>query len=209
MARTVELTPAQKSAIATQLGSRLGTRQPMNAPGGAGAFDEVTESFPVFVVDDQLTAAPGAAPKMLLRSHASDTGTIHHNIARNVPQAPGSATPASNTVVGVARTRYDPASQQYKVQAVAEPTPGNELPRWIRNAAHWIDQNAPGNPFARLLLIPSRYMHCFWLSYDEKDCVVVVDMPESFTHLEYRKLYDADQFFALLQQEPEVRGLGR
>jgi hypothetical protein len=203
MAHTIELSDVQMASLARQIGTRMGF-----VPSGQGVTDEIAESFPVFVVDDRIGAAPGAAPKLLISAAALDTGSVHHNIARTTNPAPGSSAPASQSVVGAARSRFDPASNGYKVEAMTQAASGNDLPRWIRNAAYWVEQHASGDPFVKLLMVPSRYMHCFWLSYPDKDCVVVIDMPQKFSNLEYRKIYDSDEFFALLQREPPVSGLG-
>ena len=205
MAYTVELTDQQKQSIAQQIGGKLAPPvSPMSlAPGAAPPVQEVTESFPVWIVDDRISAAPGGSLN-LLRSGAQDTGTFHHNIAV-VSSAPGGA---EQSVVASARSIIHGPGGTPKVEAITVPPPGNNLPRWIRNAAYWVQTNAPGNPLVRLLIIPSKYMHCFWLSYPDKDSVVVIDMPESFTHLEYRHIYDSEDFFDRLQKEPKIGGLG-
>jgi hypothetical protein len=115
--------------------------------------------------------------------------------------------PPAQSMIGAARSRFDATSKGYKVEAITQTDSDDDLPRWIRNAAYWIEEHAAGDPFVRLLMIPSRYMHCLWLAYPDKDCVVVVDMPAKFTHLEHRRIYASEEFFALLQQEPPVRGL--
>jgi hypothetical protein len=203
MANTIELDDQQKASISRQIGSRLDMVRGM-AP-GSGTTEELAETFPIWVADDQIGAAPGAAPKLLLRSSAHDTGTLHHNITIAGSSAPGGA---SQSVVASARSRSQGPGGGYVVEAITRPAPGDNLLRWIRNAAYWVETNAPGKPFVRLLIIPSRYTHCFWLAYPDVDRVVVIDMPDKFKHLEYRKIYDAGEFFRLLQQEPATSGLG-
>jgi hypothetical protein len=205
MAYTVELTDQQKRSVAQQIGGKLSlpTTPMSDAPGAAPPLQEVTETFPVWIADDRINAAPGGTSN-LLSAGARDTGTFHHNIAVT-NSAPGSAD--SQSVVASARSVIQGPGGIPKVEAITTPPPGNELPRWIRNAAYWIETNAPGNPLVRLLVIPSRYMHCFWLSYPDKDSVVVIDMPESFKNLEYRHIYDSADFFDRLQKEPKTEGL--
>lgn len=205
MAYTVELTDQQKKVIAQQIGAKMRAPLVSSAPGVAPPAHEITETFPVWVVDDRISSAPGGASN-LLRAGARDTGTFHHNVSV-VSNAPGAA-PGSTQVVASARSMVHGPGGIPKIEAITTPPPGNNLPRWIRNAAYWIDKNAVGNPLIRLLVIPSRYAHCFWLSYPDKDCVVVIDMPASFTHLQYQHIYDSDEFFDLLQKEPVIKGLG-
>jgi hypothetical protein len=201
MAHTIQIPPDQMASLSRQVGNKMSA-----APGGR-SVQEIAESFPVYVVDDRIGPAPGSAPALLISGAAHDTGTVHHNIAHTAYPPPGSPAPPAQSVVGAARSRFDPASKTYKVEAITQTAANDQLPRWIRNAAYWVDQNASGDPFVRLLVIPSRYMHCLWLSYPDRDCVVVVDMPDKFTKLEYRKIYPSADFFTLLQQEPTVRGL--
>jgi hypothetical protein len=204
MAYTVELTDQQKRVVAQQIGSKLGLPPPA-APGAPPPSQEVTETFPVWVIDDRISEAPGGASN-LVRAGARDTGTFHHNIAI-VNTAPGAA--PDQTVVASARSVIQGPGGVPKVEAITRPPPGNDLPRWIRNAAYWVEKNASGNPLVRLLVIPSRYMHCFWLSYPDHDCVVVIDMPDSFKNLQYQRIYDSKDFFALLQSEPKTEGLAQ
>lgn len=205
MAYTVELTDQQKRSVAQQIGGKLSLPvfSMSAAPGAAPPLQEVTETFPVWIVDDRVSAAPGGTSN-LLRAGAQDTGTFYHNIAVT-NSAPGGADEQS--VVASARSVIHGPGGIPKVEAITTPPPGNELPRWVRNAAYWIESNAPGNPLVRLLIIPSRYMHCFWLSYPDKDSVVIIDMPDSFKNLEYRHIYDSTVFFDLLQKEPKTEGL--
>jgi hypothetical protein len=105
-------------------------------------------------------------------------------------------------------TRSEPTgSIDWRIVAVGEVVPGFNLPVLIRRASEWIQQNASGDPIVRLLVIPERYMHCFWLKYDDRDSIIVIDMPTQFQHLERQKIYDVETFANLIAQERNISGI--
>jgi hypothetical protein len=188
--------------ISRQLGRNLATLS-VGPPGAAGVPDELAESYAVWTVDEKSVTKFDSRMSTLARN----TGNWHHQV-RRVTAAPGGAT--SDKVIAYARSEpRGPEPGDWAVVATTEVTPQFDLGTEIRNAAAWIDESIPGDPLVRMLIMPSRYLHAFWLVYPNRDDIVVIDMPKSFTHLKYQKVYNAHDFLENLSLEPVVRGVGK
>ena len=83
----------------------------------------------------------------------------------------------------------------------------SEIARKIDDVIDWIDPNVKGDPLVRLLIVPAYQLHAFWLKEGEASQVVVVDMPNGFTRLQYGKLYTSKEFLEALAQEQHIIGI--
>jgi hypothetical protein len=209
MATTDQIDGDALKSIGEQISSHLPSPPPL-PPGSGPLKHRIAESFSVWTIADHLDPGRPLGPAGTeIRNAAQYTNTCHHQIARDQYPAPQSRDPITSTVVATALSRPGLTSAEWKLLGVTIPTRAQGLPRHISTVAHWIDENAPGNPIVRLLVIPSRYLYCFWLFYEDKDKIVAIDMPRSFTHLHTGVIYDLIDFFDKLTLEPAVGGLGR
>lgn len=187
MAHTVPFSAAALTSIARQIGERRPETMALRAL-APGASLRIAESFPVWMLGvDALQATSGR-----LNTLAKETGTWHHQInhgdqarefARSVP-APGGA------------------DDMQLVELTTSPMAGR-----IAEIIEWIDQNASGDPLARLLFIPAYYLITFWLEQPDTDQIVVVDKPTQFDRINYLQIYDYPAFRGLLLETPRPQGL--
>jgi hypothetical protein len=63
------------------------------------------------------------------------------------------------------------------------------------------DAIALDDPLVRLLICPAFYVHAFWLVGKGTSHILVVDMPNQFTHLKYTTLYPPREFLENLARE--------
>ena len=70
----------------------------------------------------------------------------------------------------------------------------------IDRVIRWIDARSDTDAEqVRLLIVPSRQLHAFWL-YSEQDRLVVVDKPRTRLGPVYQRLYSADEFLEALSK---------
>ena len=149
---------------------------------------ELTESFGVWTLGvDAVTK-----PNIDLAQLARQTGQWQHQIkidgkpevfARSMPLGPNSA--------------------DWSVRALSK----SHIAERIDEAIAWVDSNVQSDPLVRLLFVPAWHLHALWLVEDEKSHILVVDMPWSFTKLQYGKLYIAKEFLETLAQEQHIIGI--
>jgi len=146
---------------------------------------ELTESFAVWT----LGADAVTKPSMDLSQLARQTGRWHHQIkidgkpeafARSMPLGPKAA---------------DWSVRQLFTSRIA---------KRLDEAIDWVDRNVQGDPLVRLLLVPPWHLHTFWLVEDRESRILVVDIPLSYTKLQYRKLYTSKEVLETLAQEQRI-----
>jgi hypothetical protein len=201
MAHTDQLEKALQESIADRIAQSV-PRLTSIIPRGPGYVTELSESFAVFQLDEEALKSSDD-----MGSSVKDTKSWYHQITSSMAGAPG-APPVQPRIVGYARSETQSSNQQ-QLLAVGEVKPGFDLPNLIRKTVEWIDENATADPVVRLVVIPERYMHCFWLKYDDHDNVVVIDMPTKYKYLSTFKIYDLPTFRALLEKEAQITPLPR
>jgi hypothetical protein len=70
----------------------------------------------------------------------------------------------------------------------------------IDEAIKWLDRYHLQSAEARFLVLPYFHVHAFWLACDDKDSVLLVDMPVSLSGLKYRRIYSAKEFLKILSR---------
>lgn len=83
----------------------------------------------------------------------------------------------------------------------------SDLAAKIDEATDWIDQNVKDDPVVRLLIVPAYHLHAFWIFDGTDSRVLVVDMPNQFSQLQYRQLYSSKEFLESLAKEQHVIGV--
>ena len=199
MAHTDQLERALQESIANRI-AQSAPRLTGIIPSGPGYRTELSESFAVFQLDEKELKRSDN-----MESSVKDTKSWYHQITSSMAGAPG-APLMQPRIVGYARSETQSPNQQ-RLLAVGEVKPGFDLPNLIRKTAEWIDKNVTADPIVRLVVIPERYMHCFWLKYDDHDNVVVIDMPTKYKYLSTFKIYDLPTFKALLEKEAPITPL--
>jgi hypothetical protein len=79
----------------------------------------------------------------------------------------------------------------------------------IDEVGQWLDSNVQSSATVRLLIVPAFYLHAFWLFEPTGSEIVIIDRPDAYSALEYRRTYSADEFLAALRQLPHASGLPR
>lgn len=190
--------------------------------GGAGAAGaaELVETFAVWTLGaralapargrgaaeksgaEKSGAAKSAAKAGALNALARSTGRWHHQI-RVGGKAAAFARSAGQ------KLRLDSASLRGLFVS--------PLARKVEEAVGWIDENVPDgrngvrDPLVRLLVVPSRQLHAFWL-LDERGGTseaLIVDAPARFDAAagRGRRLLGEQEFLDLLRRSRPVRGL--
>ena len=170
-------------------------------PGGPNDVDELLTSYSIWYVDEDGIKDGGDR----IENFASFTSNWHHEIGRT--RTGGSGDPRSVRTLGsiTSQAKAYP-DETWEIVAFTEDIPGTELAREIRNAAYWVDQHAAGDFLLRLLILPSRYMHCFWLDWANEDGIVIIDAP-SGTGFEYQRIYSKDEFLTNLRRSRAPAGI--
>jgi hypothetical protein len=149
---------------------------------------ELSESFPVWT----LGADAVTKPDMDLSQLAGQTGRWHHQIkidgkpevfARSMPLGPNAA--------------------DWSVREVFT----SQIAKKLDEAIDWVDRNVQGDPLVRLVIAPAWHLHTLWLVEDGKSHILVVDMPSSYTKLQYGNLYTSKEFLEALAQEQHIIGI--
>jgi hypothetical protein len=177
--------------IAKQLGSLLPA-----APGnwdfaaedlGEAERIELAETFELWVLDlEAIRQKKGGLPQL-----ARPTGRWHHQIRRG------------DTPALFARSAEIGTPAAWKVTEMFE----SELAAKIDRAISWIDGNVPGNPLARLLVVPAYQLNAMWLLEDKKSLVYVIDCPTRLHSLHPGDFFENEtQFVTLLRKEEPVVG---
>jgi len=172
--------------VAKQIGTRLasvGTVEKLRT-----ARVELAESFSVWM----LGLEPIARRDENINRLPRDTGLYHHQIAYNGR--------------GEAYARSAPSRPGVELRVLEEIS---ESTLAVRTAAaiDWIDEHIKDDPLVRLLVVPSYFLHAFWLHYPRADKILVVDRPVEYELLRYDVLYDFRELFHMLANEKPVQGL--
>jgi hypothetical protein len=172
--------------LAAQIGSEAGRTL------GAAILQrktiEMTESFSIWALGADLVTKVDVDLSQLARQ----TGRWHHQI-----KVDGKAESFARSMP------LGPSATDWSVRELFE----SEISQKIDDAIDWIDQNVQGDPLVRLLIIPAYHLHAFWLLDGTLSQVLVVDMPPSFTKLQYGRLYSSREFLETLSQEQHIIGL--
>ncbi len=169
-------------SVAEQIGPRL-----LLPPGAPPA--QLRETFSVWSLGLDATTRP----KEPIAKLAQPTGRWHHQVS------------IGNRARAFARSMpLGPAAADWSVSQI---TPDSPIAEAIDKAIDWVDQNVPGDPLVKLLVVPAYYLHAFWLKTDDADQVLVVHKPDQYTRLKYETLYTPRKFLELLAQEPHASGI--
>jgi hypothetical protein len=154
-----------------------------------GVKVDLAETFELWFLGRTAILRPNAR----LSELAHRTGYWHHQI-RHDGQAKEYA--LSHT--------FGPGMRDWEIRVVMT---SSELPTEIEKAIAWIDKKkVDGDPLASLLSIPAYHMTAFWLRGKKADKVVIVDQPDSFEHLQKKRLYGEREFLTYLAQERSPGG---
>ena len=149
---------------------------------------ELTESFSVWMLGADAVMKSDTDLSQL----AEQTGRWHHQIkldgkaesfARSMPLGPDATS-------WTLREHFE-----------------SEIAKKIDDAIEWIDQNVKGDPVVRLLIVPAYHLHAFWLKEEQTSNILIVDMPQGLTKLQYGKLYTSKGFLEALAQEQHIIGV--
>ncbi|RCJ16849.1 hypothetical protein A6S26_32360 [Nostoc sp. ATCC 43529] len=168
--------------VATQIGSRL------SLPSGERAV-EIRETFSVWMLGLDATTKPEEPIAKLV----TKTGRWHHQIS------------IGSQVRSFARsTPYGPTAADWSITQVTSDSPIAEA---IDEAIDWVDKNVKDDPLVRLVVIPSYYLHVFWLETEKGSHILVVHKPDQYIRLKYETIYSLREFLELLAQEPHALGI--
>jgi hypothetical protein len=149
---------------------------------------ELTESFAVWTLGlDAVTK-----PNIDLSQLARQTGQWQHQI-----KIDGKAEAFARSMP------LGPNATDWPVRALFK----SHIAERIDEAIDWVDHNVQGDPLVRLLIVLAYHLHAFWLVEAGNSHILVVDMPSSYTTLQYRNLYTAKEFLETLAQEQHIIGI--
>jgi hypothetical protein len=179
-------TDAFPSDVLKSVAARIGPRLLM-PPGAPPA--QLRETFSVWALGLDATTRPGEPIAKL----AKPTGRWHHQVS------------IGNQVRTFARSMpLGPTAADWTVSQI---TPDSPIAEAIDRAIDWVDKNVQGDPLVKLLIVPSYYLHAFWLKTDGADQILVVHKPDQYTRLKYESLYTPKEFLELLAREPHATGI--
>lgn len=186
MAHADPFPTAALDVVSRQVGSRLAGVVPddliQNVP------IELAESFAIWMLALDATTRANEDLSHLARR----TGRWHHQV-RFGGQARAFAWSMP----------YGPDPTDWSIEQVSF----SPIAERIDAAVEWIDQNVPDDPLVRLLVVPSYYLHAFWLHQDEWDRVLVIDRPEQYERVPYGVLSAPGDFLEALAREPHAVGV--
>jgi len=184
MASPDPLPAAALESVARQLGEFLSLPKPaLTRALGKVSQPEVRESLAVcFVTAEQVTHPPADLGVL-----ARPTGIWHHQVR----------TAAGPTHMARSRQQGFGGSDLEVEQWIASP-----IAKKLDEAMAWVDRSLPNDEaIVRLLAIPAYYVHALLLIRGKKYTAVLVDQPEGFTQLHYRKQYPLRDFLKRLAKE--------
>jgi hypothetical protein len=186
MAHRQDFPQAALQAIARQIAERRPVAPFGLAPPGAAL--QIAESFPVWM----LQFDPSMPADTDLHKITKETGHWQHQVRnhRGTKQIARSITPSAGA-----------PEQTRLVELSTTPIAGK-----IDEAIKWIDEHVPGDPLARILVVPAVHVTTFWLEENNASQIVLVSRPDSFENLRYNHLYPAAEFLRELYRH---RPLGK
>jgi hypothetical protein len=170
------------NSIAAQIGLRL------ILPSGAERA-ELRETFSVWLLGLESTANWNQ-PIARLAVH---TGQWHHQISTD-----GRANAFARSAP------FGPTAADWSISQVAT---DSAIAAKIDRAIEWVDKKVSEDALVRLLIVPSYYLHAFWLQTPEHGQIVVIDRPDSYTRLNLETLYIESEFLELLAKERHAEGI--
>jgi hypothetical protein len=143
---------------------------------------ELRETFAVWMLGaDAVTKSTTDIKRLAL-----NTGQWHHQLAYDgQPRAYARSVPLG------------PRPTDWSVRSLFE----SHIAQKIDEAIVWTDDNVQDDALVRLLICPAFYIHAFWLVRNDSSQILVVDMPDQFTHLKYVTLYTPQEFLKTLALE--------
>lgn len=182
------------AAVIRQVGERLSSIAPPQALFPApGAGPELGETFSVWMLGLNAVTQTDVS-NTDIHQLATETGRWHHQV-RYGGQAQAFARSMNDSRPGAGGWSV---TQLFASHIAAR----------IDEAIDWVDQNVPGDPLVRLVIIPAFHLHAFWLTEENGESqFLVIDMPNTFTKLNYKTLYSVREFLERLSQEPHAQGL--
>jgi hypothetical protein len=155
--------------------------------------DRLTEVFAVWIINENLM---GAATRV--SDAAYDSNTWHHQVSRRVAHQTGTA----KRIVGSVQSELINGSSQVLRITLND----NGLGQKVEERAVWIEQNI-GDPevLVRLIIVPSRYIHCFWLAEPNRDWIVVISAPRGYEALKIDTVYSFEEFVSIVQSVKVAR----
>ena len=188
MAQVEQLPQDVLAEVARQIGARL--TPTAQAAVGRGLALEIAESFPVYMLPLEATTWPAAD----LAALAVPTGLWHHQLRHG------------QDVQEFARSMpTGPRAEDWRVEEIS----ASPIAQSIDGAAQWLDARVRSRATVRLLVVPAFQTHAFWLFEPDRSQIVVVDRPEAYAALEYRRVYPAADFIEILRRLPHSAGLPR
>jgi hypothetical protein len=189
MARTDDLSPASRSAVAAKLASFItsGTANRSGVRASAAAVAASSPSLHESLAVCPLTVEQVQHPPDDLRSLVTPTGSWMHLV-----RTAGKPTHFARSHTGGFR-----AEDQAVEFAGESPIAGK-----LSDAVEWVDENIPDDSaVVRVLIIPAYLTHALAIVRPKKITAVLVDRPESYSGLKYEKEYSFAQFLKLLAKE--------
>jgi len=200
LAHSHKLTHAHQAALAADLAPLLRHAHPADASSSnhAGQIHQakLAENFEIWTIPSSMIRPFEGRLSLIARQ----TGRLHHQIRLNRHQRATHVAQSSMPIDG------RPGGRLLVHSVMASP-----LAAQIDQAAAFIDDAEKGehdleSRDVRLLHIPSRLIHAFWLAGPNDDKIVVIDMPQQTSGLKLRHVYDAHEFLTRLLKTPAIKG---
>lgn len=188
MPRSHNLSSATLKHIADSIAQRLSPNAiSFMATGGQ---IELAESFETWFLGRSAISKPNSS----IASVAQRTGYWHHQIRHG-----------SRTTEFARSAPHGPEDSDWAVHAVMT----SELATRIDAGVEQIDADASlHGSFVRLLVAPAYLLTALWLTMDDgTDRVLVVDVPQNYTHIDIGRIYAGPEFLRALGQEKHAQGI--
>ncbi|HYK02251.1 MAG TPA: hypothetical protein VE974_10875 [Thermoanaerobaculia bacterium] len=187
MVRHYTLPENTRATIARQLAERLTpAAQILAMDGGRMAL---AEDFPISTLQlESVRSSQDNLAHMLHRTEYWHHQVRHGEVAREF---------ATSTPIG-------PLESDWRVEGVFT----SDIASQLDSVILWVDEAVKDDGLAELLYAPAYGLVALWWRPEAGNdvAVVVVDMPEVFTHLAYRHVYSGREFLERLRQEPFIQG---
>lgn len=193
MAELAPLTDADRRDIARQIGAMQSFALLGGPPGSSGPTLGASYPVDMLLLGLVLDGQP-------LRDAVKNTGRWHHQLdAARSSFARSDTEPTGEGLNAPGRAKRS----GHAVNALVE----SKLASLIDETAAWIDSVDTASDVAHLLVAPAYNLTSIRLVGENGDRVVVVERPQRLAQLEMRRIYDGEEFLAILRDVHPVSGV--
>src|SRR5579871_4461008 len=178
-------------ALLDSVAAQIGQQIPLVAPALQDVELELGETYSVWGVKKSAYLVP--LKDLAAQAFASPTNTWHHQIK------------AEDKAIAFARSLWIPAEKP--ALSVSEVVVGH-VARTVDAAFRWFWRAIPEEADARLLVVPSLYVHAFWLLDADHPAgrIVIADAPHELSALKKRDLLTVEEFLDRVRNYMQPQG---